>query len=408
MAEINIVHNGDLSGPYEPFRGDERMRVPAGWLPWWISQRGDDPRWKNQSPRVDTGEIENEPVALLSTPFATHTAGLLQQVPAAPGDRYELIVTARAVSTEAEDPEEVREPGDVNVQIGVDPTGGLDPTSPLVTWSRVYEPVGSWETLRHVVQAEANIMTVYLKSAPSRPKRHQQLAWREVRLRPLDKYRRTVHVVGAGDTHIKLEPEQPRPGEQVTVIVSSSRDHTHVSLQLWRPDGNLQQVEDVGREQTGDRTRWRYRFEMTDGGLYDIRFVGDRGARLLAQELIRVSEEAVLAARAREAPSGDPRVDYRRVYVLLPPTADVWWLVAAARGGFDGRYTVGFSADDAGVGNLAARHVVAVNPHHWPEPLTATWFHRNYPGTTFTPVIASTPEDLEAWLKSWDPTTADR
>jgi hypothetical protein len=87
--------------------------------------------------------------------------------------------------------------------------------------------------------------------------------------------------------------------------------------------------------------------------------------------------------------------------VLLPPTADRKWLLAAAQGSYDGRYTIGFSADDAGVGELAGRHVLAVNPHHWPEPLTAAWFHKNYPGTHFTAVVATTPEDLENWLNNW-------
>jgi hypothetical protein len=47
--------------------------------------------------------------------------------------------------------------------------------------------------------------------------------------------------------------------------------------------------------------------------------------------------------------------------------------------------------------------VIAVNPHHWPGVLTAAWFKQNYPGVTFIPLVANTPDDLEAWLKKWDP-----
>jgi hypothetical protein len=121
----------------------------------------------------------------------------------------------------------------------------------------------------------------------------------------------------------------------------------------------------------------------------------------MAQQLLRVADRDALAELAAQKPSGRPRLPYRRVYILLPPTADAKWLAAAARGAFDGRYTIGFSADDAVIGDLYGRHVLAVNPHHWPETLTAAWFHRHYPGTRFTAVVANSAEELEAWLKNW-------
>jgi hypothetical protein len=130
-------------------------------------------------------------------------------------------------------------------------------------------------------------------------------------------------------------------------------------------------------------------------GLYELRFVGDGGARLLTVRLLRVARDVQLV------PSDSARNEYERVYVLLPPTADAKWYVAAAKGSFEGRYTIGFSADDAGMGSLDSRQVLAVNPHHWPEVLTAAWFQQHYPGATFTAVVANSPEDLEAWLQNW-------
>ena len=91
----------------------------------------------------------------------------------------------------------------------------------------------------------------------------------------------------------------------------------------------------------------------------------------------------------------------QRRYVLLPPTADEAWFVAAAKGGFNGRFTIGFSADDAGGTELPERHVIAVNPHHWPDVLTENWFQQHYPGVNFTAVVANKPADLEAWLRDW-------
>ena len=402
MTEINLIQNGEFAGELYPFRNDERLKLPAGWAPWWGSQRDGDPAWKNQLPEFGATVEDGVPLLVVRSPFATHTAGLMQQQPAAADDRYELVVDAKAWSSEAETPGELRESSDVNVQVGIDPTGGLDPFSPLVQWSKPAQPLGHWQTIRLVVQAQANLMTVFLKSAPALPKRQQSVFWRGAMLRPLGKYRRTMTVVGLGDTHITLKPAQPQPGEQMEVLVSANRNHIYVDLQVAEPDGAAAKVTALGYVEEAGRHLWRYQFVPEGAGVYDIRFVGDQGARLLAQQLLRVSTEAVLAAQAREAPSGQARVEYQRVYVLLPPTADVWWFVAAARGSFDGRYTIGFSADDAGVGELAARHVLAVNPHHWPEPLSASWFHSNYPGTTFTALVANSPEDLESWLKNWD------
>jgi hypothetical protein len=65
------------------------------------------------------------------------------------------------------------------------------------------------------------------------------------------------------------------------------------------------------------------------------------------------------------------------------------------------RRTVGFSADDAGAGDAAIRRVIAVNPHHWPEELTADWFGERYPGVLFYPLVADTPAELARALRSW-------
>ena len=244
-----------------------------------------------------------------------------------------------------------------------------------------------------MVTAQAQVITVFLKSAPFLPKRQQTIFWRNAEFRPLGRYKRATNIVGAGDTHIALQPERPEFGGPVTIVVSSQRPHRQGGLQVQTESGHVIRPEFCGRRQTDDRYEWCYSFDLEHEGLYDIRFVGDNGARLLAQRLVQAVREVQIV------PSGAPRLDYRRTYVLLPPTADEKWFAAAARGSFAGRYTVGFSVDDAGVGDVRERHVIAVNPHHWPETLTSAWYLHHYPGTTFAPVVANSPADLEAWLR---------
>ena len=175
MTESNLIRNGNFSGELFPFRNDERLKTPAAWAPWWISQREGDPAWKNQLPEFGATLDGDSQILVVQSPFATHSAGVMQQLPAVPDDRYELIVDSKAWSSEADTPGELLESSDVNVQIGIDPTGGLDPASPLVNWSKPVQPLGHWQTLRLVVQAQSNLLTIFLKSAPELPKRQQTI-----------------------------------------------------------------------------------------------------------------------------------------------------------------------------------------------------------------------------------------
>jgi hypothetical protein len=395
MARTELLTNGRIGKPFHPHRDDKQLITAAGWAPWWLDPAPGSPDWKNRKPVFSAYTLDDGLTQQLSTPWGTHEAGLWQQVPSVAGNQYELSVEGQAWSSEDAAPGSRLEASDVNLQIGIDPTGGLDPTSPLIVWSDVAQPLSRWETLRVQAEAEAAIITLFLRSAPNLPKRLQSVFWRNAFLRPIGRHKRGVNIVGLGDTHISLEPEQPRPGEPITAVVSSSREHKFVELIVARPDDSWSKVVAKGRTVDDDRFLWRYQFNTDLDGLYDIRFVGDFGARLLALRLLQVARNVQLV------PSDSARMNYRRVYVLLPPTASQKWALAAAKGGYDGRFTIGFSADDAGIGNLENRHVLAVNPHHWPEVLTASWFQQHYPGVKFTAVVANQPEDLEAWLKNW-------
>lgn len=395
MARSELLINGKLDEPFYPF-GEDKQRVTAvGWQAWWLKAAEGAPSWKNRQPVVSAVTLDNRLVQQVATPFGTHVGGLWQQAPSAAGNKYELTVEGLAWSSDDALPGSRVESSDMNMQLGIDPTGGLDPESPLVVWGELYEPLSRWETLHLAAEAEADIITVYFKSAPSLPKRQQAVFWRNAFLRPLGRHKRSVNIVGVGDTHVLLEPEHPHPGEMITVTVSSTREHQRVGLLVRDPDEKQTAVTSFGSTVDGERINWRYEFKTQADGLYEVRFVGDRGARMLALRLLQVARDVQLV------PSDASRLAYKRTYVLLPPTADLNWFSAAARGGFNGRFTIGFSADDAGIGDLGGKTVVAVNPHHWPEVLTTAWFKQHYPGVNFVPVVANKPEDLEGWLKNW-------
>lgn len=396
MAQKELLLNGSMGGDFRPYRGESGLDTAVAWAPWYRSAGETDPEWKYKKPVFSAHRLDDRMVQQISTPFGTHVAGLWQQVPSAAGNQYTLTVEGQAWSSEDTTPASQLEASDVNLQVGIDPTGGTDPDSPLIIWSDTFQPLSLWETLTVTAVAEASLLTIFLKSAPNLPKRQQTIFWRNAFLRPIGRYKRSMNIIGAGDTHITLEPERPQPTDVVTATVSSNRAHEFGDLLVDGPPGETA-VRFINKEQVDDRFVWKFEFTPATDGLYDIRFVGDEGARLLALRLLRVTRDVQLVA------SDAARLKYQRIYVLLPPTADLKWLQAAAKGSFDGRYTIGFSADDAGIGDLENRHVLAVNPHHWPDVLTASWFRQHYPGVQFTAVVANTPADLEAWLKSWLP-----
>lgn len=102
---------------------------------------------------------------------------------------------------------------------------------------------------------------------------------------------------------------------------------------------------------------------------------------------------------AERAGRGAPRTQYKRVYILLPPRRGTDWAIAAARATWNKyRATIGGSADDAGVGDLDARRVIAVNPTEWGGGDLGQWYAGNYPGVQYSPIVAISPLHLEQQL----------
>jgi len=99
-------------------------------------------------------------------------------------------------------------------------------------------------------------------------------------------------------------------------------------------------------------------------------------------------------------PHGQPRVDYGRVYILIPPKRDSTWAIAAAQATWAiCRSTIGNSADDAGIGALTFKRVVAINPQEWVgDTDLASWYRLYYPSVEYVPVSVNSPAALAGVL----------
>lgn len=105
---------------------------------------------------------------------------------------------------------------------------------------------------------------------------------------------------------------------------------------------------------------------------------------------------------------GSPRVQYNRTYILIPPSAGKAWASAAIDATWDNnRYTVGGSADDAGIGDLDTRNIIAVNPHLWGPGEDGNglsgFYNLYYPLVNYQELFADTPQELFALLSGEDP-----
>lgn len=301
----NLLANGSFEADWADDRshrclvfpgGEERtigniFTPSGGWVTWFRHEPGtwDQPEvrdaWKENDPaRVHDGEKG----MLLFTFFRNHDAGFMQQIQVEPGTRLGLSAMAHAWSNgydggphnsdprwsegvgrsivailDGEEPALNGDPqndgiGNFTFWVGIDPTGGTDPYADAVVWGQGFHIYNGYGNLTVEAVAEADTVTVFLRS----------------------------------------------------------------------------------------QTMWEYRHN--DAYWDDC-------------SLVAVSDDEPPADELR----GQPRVQYSRRYVLLPQNVTLAMALAAMEGAYPKRMTVGYSADDAGIGDLDSRQVVAVNEGEW-------------------------------------------
>ncbi|NLE43786.1 MAG: peptidoglycan DD-metalloendopeptidase family protein [Chloroflexi bacterium] len=195
-------------------------------------------------------------------------------------------------------------------------------------------------------------------------------------------------------TYVLLPPQAGR--EWATAIIDATWDTNRFTVGGSADDAGIGDL-DVRRVIAVTPSAW--------GG--DLKSFFDTFYPGIIYVPVEVETADELAAVLRQQPSppeipsrrpsgerGCPRIPYQRSYVLLPPSADVAWARAAIDAAWDKRrFTIGGSADDAGIGDLDHRRVIAVNPVDWGGDL-ARFFDTYYSGVTCVPLVAETPGAL--------------
>ncbi len=180
---------GPLANPdFEEGFTDRQMggmtEVANGWEPWFFTgltgpginykpdYQANDARLFGMR-RIHSGYWSQK----MSTTFATHTAGLLQQVRVPKGSHVTFTIWVQVWSSQEEDPTVSAQPGNYRVQVGIDPTGGTWWAADTVIWSPEVMEYDKWVQLRVEAVAQNDVITVFTQGRPEFRNKHNDSYW---------------------------------------------------------------------------------------------------------------------------------------------------------------------------------------------------------------------------------------
>lgn len=164
--------------------------VADGWQPWWQDGPGQaegfyrrpeyqpEDIYRHGPRRIHDGAYAQK----LFTTYATHNAGLMQQVNVMPGGRCTFCIWVQVWSSQYFDPESVTEPGNYRVWVGIDPYGGTDWRSPNIIWSPPHMEYNTWMLLCVSAIARRDVVTVFTRGEPEFRVKHNDSYWDDASL----------------------------------------------------------------------------------------------------------------------------------------------------------------------------------------------------------------------------------
>ncbi|MBN1815374.1 MAG: hypothetical protein JXA14_26315 [Anaerolineae bacterium] len=404
-------------------RDVDNIFCPPGWRFWFVHNPGTYDQPEGRDARADERVRSGEKAYCWFTFHRCHDAGLFQQIDAGANSLVRFSIYAHAWSNglgkeqggkpndaawsdgvgygehwlaagawphDTGDPWEDAKPNFI-FRVGIDPTGGTDPLADTVVWGQgahIYN--GYCHKLDVEAVAQAGVVTVFVRSTTLWAFRHNDTYVDDAKLTVDDRLypRSDVDMVALGVKNV---------GDVVTLDAYSPEGLSNVAFVVEKTPGGGPiplSVDDIYRDEY-DIYHWGAHFLPTLPGRHLAVFSADGVSGVAVA--FDVGELPV-----PRPPRGAPREQYERTYVLLPPTADVAWARAVAEARWDSyRWTIGGSADDAGIGDLDSRRVIAVNPGLWPDDLLG-WFKQWYPGVVVLVVNAGTPDELRQKLAGVD------
>lgn len=179
----NLLTNPSFEGQYSSYVPELPQEIadcplgicttaqhPDGWVPWWVKERPTDvnPEFKPAETNVAGNRVRSgERAAQYFSFWRTHKAGLRQTVTVPTNAVVQFTVWGHAWINNTD----VVFPSDYgvtpNMQIGIDPTGGVDLYNPAIVWSGYQQAYDVYQLFSVQAQAQGDKVTVFLFSAPS-------------------------------------------------------------------------------------------------------------------------------------------------------------------------------------------------------------------------------------------------
>ena len=179
---VALINPGFEGGTYQD--GPDKF-VPVGWFAWQ-HERTTKPQLgpihvelEKHPPHV----LEGKQAARVWTAYLRHDGGLGQRVPAVPGDLYRFSIAGYAWCPE--DAHDINNPtvGTVNLQIGIDPSGAVDPLNGNVVWSAPTLGLFDVYSVFNVeAVAQGDFVTIYTRAQPSYPMERNDSFWDNAQL----------------------------------------------------------------------------------------------------------------------------------------------------------------------------------------------------------------------------------
>ena len=298
----NLLTNPSFEPPYAPQQFGE-INVAQGWKAWYI----DIPPCKPWKPdcyipcpanciengacmkdygcmwarpefgpmmyaqftyRVHTGEASQKYFSFARM----HEAGLYQQVTGiVPGSPLEFSAWFQAWMcfdfSKCDYGRVSDEPGDMHLRIGIDPTGGIVPTSTNVIWSPEAPAFDRWAQFSVRATALSNVVTVFT---------HSRAEWAYAHANN-DVYLDDASLVVVGPpADFSIQPAQPELGQATTIQVTSQYPFANAALTIADPQNAP--VAPDGGAMSGTGTGpfvWAWQFTPTVSGTYQLAFSAD-------------------------------------------------------------------------------------------------------------------------------------
>jgi LysM repeat protein len=165
----NLLANPGFENPFAPIEGGTSM-IAQGWTSWSLdTDQNVEPEYYLASdtvngmapPRIHSGDDAQQYFSF----FAPHIAGVYQQVAGvAPGNQLSFSIYAYIWVSSGEDTNVSDGTGALTFEVGIDPTGGTDPTSTSIVWSDPAANYDQYAQYAIAAVAAADTVTVFVRS----------------------------------------------------------------------------------------------------------------------------------------------------------------------------------------------------------------------------------------------------